>query len=53
MAKLMDPVVSEFKDEVAITRRCLDRVPDDKLRWKPHPKSMTLGQLAWHVATIP
>ena len=53
MARLMDPVVSEFKEEVAITRRCLDRVPEDKLGWKPHPKSMTLGQLAWHVATIP
>lgn len=53
MARLMDPVVNEFKNEVAITRRCLDRVPEDKLGWKPHPKSMTLGQLAWHVATIP
>jgi len=53
MAKLIDPVLSEFKEEVAITKRCLDRVPEDKLGWKPHPKSMSLGQLAWHVATIP
>lgn len=53
MAKSIDPVLNEFKDEVAITRRCLERVPDDKLAWKPHPKSMSLGQLAWHVATIP
>jgi hypothetical protein len=53
MSKLIDPVLSEFKEEVAITGRCLDRVPEGKLGWKPHPKSMTLGQLAWHVATIP
>jgi uncharacterized damage-inducible protein DinB len=53
MAKLIDPVLSEFKEEVAITKRCLGRVPEDKLGWKPHPKSMSLGQLAWHVATIP
>ena len=53
MAKLIDPVLSEFKEEVAITKRCLDRVPEDKLGGKPHPKSMSLGQLAWHVATIP
>ena len=53
MAKLIDPVLSAFKEEVAITGRCLDRVPEEKLGWKPHPKSMSLGQLAWHVATIP
>lgn len=53
MAKLIDPILSEFKEEVAITKRCLDRVPEGKLAWKPHPKSMSLGQLAWHVATIP
>jgi uncharacterized damage-inducible protein DinB len=35
------------------TRRLLDRLPEDKLGWKPHEKSMTLGQLAMHVATIP
>jgi len=43
----------EFKEEAKITRRSLERVPADKLAWRPHPKSMTLGQLAWHVATIP
>jgi uncharacterized damage-inducible protein DinB len=46
-------MLNEFRDETAITRRSLARVPGDKLTWKPHPKSMTLGQLAWHVATIP
>jgi uncharacterized damage-inducible protein DinB len=47
------PLLNEFREEVAITRRLLERVPTDKLAWKPHVKSMTLGQLAWHVATIP
>jgi len=50
---LLLPVLEEFRDEAAITRRVLERVPDGKLSWKPHPKSMTLGQLAWHVATTP
>ena len=47
------PLLNEFKEEAAITRRTLERVPADKLTWKPHAKSMTLGQLALHVATIP
>lgn len=47
------PVLNEFREEVAITRRALERVPADKLTWKPHPRSMSLGQLAWHIATVP
>jgi len=43
----------EFRDEVAATKRILDRVPADRLTWKPHPKSMSLGQLALHIARIP
>jgi uncharacterized damage-inducible protein DinB len=50
---LAAPLLLEFREEVAITRRVLERVPGDKLTWKPHPKSMSLGQLAWHVATTP
>jgi uncharacterized damage-inducible protein DinB len=46
-------MLSEFRDEVVITRRVLDRVPAEKLSWKPHPKSMTLGQLAIHIAMVP
>lgn len=49
----MPTMLEEFREEAAITKRSLDRVPADKLGWKPHPKSMALGQLAWHVATIP
>lgn len=43
----------EFDQEMAITRRVLERVPADKLDWKPHTKSMSLGQLASHVAQLP
>jgi uncharacterized damage-inducible protein DinB len=49
----MPTMLEEFREEAAITKRSLDRVPADKLGWKPHPRSMALGQLAWHVATIP
>jgi hypothetical protein len=46
-------MLAEFAEEVAVTKRILDRVPANKLTWRPHPKSMTLGQLAIHIATIP
>ena len=53
MIPMLEPMLSEFREEAAITRRVLERVPADKLSWKPHPKSMSLGQLAFHVANIP
>ncbi len=43
----------EFENEAGTTRRVLERVPADKLTWKPHPKSMSLGTLALHVAASP
>lgn len=43
----------EFDQEMGTTRRVLERVPADKLDWKPHSKSMSLGQLASHVAQLP
>jgi uncharacterized damage-inducible protein DinB len=46
-------VLRELEQENATTRRVLERVPEDKLSWKPHPKSMSLGELAFHVATSP
>jgi uncharacterized damage-inducible protein DinB len=51
--RIIDSVLMELDQEAAITRRVLERVPGDRLTWKPHPKSMSLGQLALHVATIP
>ncbi len=53
MAEILKPIVNEIREEAAITARVLERVPGDKLSWKPHPKSMSLGQLALHIATIP
>jgi uncharacterized damage-inducible protein DinB len=53
MNTMLEPVLNEFREEAAITRRVLERVPADKLSWKPHAKSMSLGQLALHVAEVP
>jgi uncharacterized damage-inducible protein DinB len=53
MIKILEPMMSEIQQEAAITKRVLERVPADKLAWRPHPKSMSLGQLALHIATIP
>jgi uncharacterized damage-inducible protein DinB len=46
-------LLPEFDMEMANTRQTLDRIPDDKLAWKPHEKSMTLGRLAGHLAELP
>ena len=53
MARMIDPLLAELEQEAETTKRVLERVPNDKLSWKPHTKSMSLGQLALHVATIP
>ncbi len=50
---ITEPLLNEFRQEVATTRRVLERVPEQKLTWKPHAKSMTLGQLASHIASVP
>ena len=44
--------LGDLAQELATTRRVLERVPDDRWDWKPHEKSMTLGQLAGHVANL-
>lgn len=46
-------LLSEFDQEMANTRRLLERVPSDKASWKPHPKSFPLGHLAQLVARMP
>jgi uncharacterized damage-inducible protein DinB len=53
MGTAIQSMLSEFREEAAITKRVLQRVPEQKLAWKPHPKSMSLGQLAMHIATVP
>jgi uncharacterized damage-inducible protein DinB len=46
-------LTAELNAEFPITRRVLERVPSDRLAWQPHAKSMSLGQLAQHLALIP
>jgi uncharacterized damage-inducible protein DinB len=50
---LLDQCLSEFDREIGVTRRVLARVPNDRLLWGPHPRSMTLGRLATHLASLP
>jgi len=51
--KMIDGLLAELEQEAETTRRVLERIPQANLSWKPHPKSMSLGQLALHVATVP
>lgn len=46
-------VATEFREEARTTRRVLERIPGDRLGWKPTAKSMSLGQLALHIAAVP
>src|SRR5881392_1863768 len=46
-------LLAEFEIQAPITRRFLERLPEDKLTWKPHEKSMSAGQLAYHLAFVP
>lgn len=48
--KTADSILAEVHQEAETTKRVLDRVPGDKLAWKPHPRSYSLGQLALHIA---
>jgi uncharacterized damage-inducible protein DinB len=49
----VDSILQELSREAVSTRRALERIPTERLSWKPHEKSKTVGQLAWHIATIP
>ena len=44
---------NQVKEEAEVTRKMLKIVPDDQYDWKPHPKSMTIRQLATHIAELP
>lgn len=50
---ISDVLIPEFDQEMSTTRRLLERVPTDKFGWKPHDKSMEMGRLASHLATLP
>ena len=46
-------LLAEFELQAPFTRKFLERLPEDKLTWKPHEKSMSAGQLAYHLAAVP
>ena len=50
--KITDALLPEFDQEMTNTRKTLERVPDDKLDWKPHPKSFAMGSLATHIVNM-
>ena len=53
MNEPMESMINELRQEAVVTKRVLERIPENKLAWRPHDKSMSLGQLAFHVAGIP
>src|SRR6267154_361494 len=50
---IVDSILMEIDQEAQTTKRVLERIPEDKLSWKPHPKAFSLGQLALHIASVP
>ena len=50
---IAEALVADFREEAENTQKVLLAVPDDRLDWKPHPKSMSLGRLAGHIAETP
>jgi uncharacterized damage-inducible protein DinB len=50
---MIDAMLMELDREAQVTRRHLERVPEAKLSWRPHPKSSSLGQIALHLAQLP
>lgn len=53
MTTIAETLLPEFNEEMAATRKLLERVPESEAAWKPHEKSRNLGDLAAHVANIP
>jgi uncharacterized damage-inducible protein DinB len=49
---IRDALLPEFDHEMANTRKVLERCPEDKYGWKPHPKSFSMGSLATHIANM-
>jgi uncharacterized damage-inducible protein DinB len=50
---LKDALLAEYDHEMAATRKLLERIPEDRLTWKPHDKSRSLGALGQHLANLP
>lgn len=52
-ASIADQLLAEFELQAPVTRKFLERLPENRLTWRPHEKSMTAGQLALHLARVP
>jgi uncharacterized damage-inducible protein DinB len=52
-SSIAEELLAEFETQAPITRRFLERLPEDKLTWKPHDRSLSAGQLAYHLAFVP
>ena len=50
---IAEAMLAEFEVQAPVTRKFLERLPEDKLGWKPHEKSLSAGQLAYHMASVP
>ena len=50
---IAEAMLAEFEVQAPVTRKFLERLPEDKLTWKPHERSLTAGQLAYHLASVP
>lgn len=50
---LRDALLAEFDHEMGTTRRLLERIPDEKLSWRPHERSRSLGGLGTHIGNLP
>jgi hypothetical protein len=46
-------ILREFEEQAPVTRQLLERLPEDRLTWKPHERSLSAGQLAFHLAFVP
>lgn len=53
VGSIAQAMLAEFEAQAPVTRKFLERLPEDKLMWKPHAKSLTAGQLAYHLAYVP
>jgi uncharacterized damage-inducible protein DinB len=53
VSSIAESLLAEFETQAPVTRKFLERLPEDKLGWKPHSKSLSAGQLAYHLALIP
>jgi uncharacterized damage-inducible protein DinB len=50
---IAEGMLAEFMTQAPVTRKFLERLPEDKLTWKPHERSLSAGQLAYHIAAVP